>query len=237
MRYSMMIASLCASCVSLGAFASEKGSMSISVNGIKFGQSSQTIKPAEGDSVTTKTTYFNYLGESADAATGSLELGYHYKGGVFYFYPLGAQGERELWVGMKSGENLEWGLVGAAFSRSYDKAQTIETKRVKEDGLSRLGLFANYSFQMFGQDFENTDVLFYEMGATKYENSNDDAEASRFGFRTELLYNQKLAENMTAGLGLTAEWSSATLEINGKKAKTTSDFDLGLRIAKLTYTF
>jgi hypothetical protein len=233
----MLIASLCASCVSLGAFASEKGSMSISVSGVKIGQSSQTVKIEGSDSVTTKTTYVDYLGESADAATANLELGFHYKGGVFYFYPLGAQGERELWVGMKSGENLEWGLAAAAFSRSYDKAKTIETKQVKEDSLSRLGLFANYSFQMFGQDFTTSDVLFYEMGKTKYENSNENTEGSRFGLRTELLYTHKLAENMTAGTGLSAEWSSGEVEINGKKAATTTDFDLGLQLAKLTYTF
>ena len=74
MRHSMLIASLCASCVSLGAFASEKGSMSISVSGVKIGQSSQTVKIEGSDSVTTKTTYVDYLGESADAATANLEL-------------------------------------------------------------------------------------------------------------------------------------------------------------------
>jgi hypothetical protein len=237
MRHTLVIASLCASCVSLGAFASEKGSMSIAVSGIKIGQSSQTVKPVEGDSTTTKTTYLDYLGETADAAVANLELGFHYKGGVFYFYPLGAQGERELWVGMTSGENLEWGLVTGGFTRSYDKAQNIEGKKLKEDGLARLGLFANYKFQMFGHDFETSDVLFYELGETKYENSNEDLSGSRFGLRAELLYTQNLAENMTAASGITAEWSSGEVKVNDKKAATTTDFDIGLQIAKLTYSF
>jgi hypothetical protein len=238
MRFSaFFVAAIATSLASVG-FASENASFSVTTQVLKFGYSTSSSKPVEGDSTSSSGTYANFLGQDGEWDSPALmELGLKYGDYVAYLQPLGGADERAVWLGKGLSENLEVGVLFGGQSRVFNSGEKQgDGTTLKSTNFSTVGLFAIQSLQLWGQDFEWTVVPRLTMASSKYEESFNNSEELAYGAELELMYLREAAKNLTFGTGLSVDWSTNKVKRAGKVTATANESDFGIHVGRIQWS-
>lgn len=222
------------------AVASENATLSLTLNALKFGSKSSKNEPTAGESSTETIKYSDVLGLSAEDNDPSFfEIGLQYENNVFYYYPLGSLGEREIWFGRELMDNFEAGVVFSGYTKSYEPSVSIvgNTSKLKSSHAMAFGFFTNYGFEALGQGWELSAVPYYTSTGRKFEESSSDTRSEGSGLSGEVLMVREVRPNLSFAAGFSFDWEKSTLKSGGKEVSKTTDTDFGIHVGRMRFTF
>jgi hypothetical protein len=219
------------------AAASDEATFSLSLTGVTASIEKEVSKPNEGNQETQQITSVDTFGLDGRSTLPAVRLGLEIDKYVIYAYPNAAPGGREIWLGIKTDEDTEVGVIVGTQHLVYNPATTVEGKSAKLTSADRLGLFVNRRMSFDDQHFDLRLSPWYSMVNKSFSDRSFDSSSSELGFSADALWIWEIESNLELGFGVNVGWSQSKEKVGGTENRTVTWSRMGLTLAEATVFF
>lgn len=219
------------------AAASDEATFSLSLTGVTASIEKEVSKPNVGSQETYQITSVDTFGLDGRSNLPAVKLGLEIDKYVIYAYPNAAPGGREIWLGIKTDEDTEVGVIVGSLHLVYNPATIVDGKSTKLTSADRLGLFVNRRLSFDDQQFELSLSPWYSMVNNSFSDRSFDSSSSEFGVSADALWIWEIQSNLELGFGLNVGWSQSKEKVGGTENRTVTWTRMGLTLAEATVFF
>ncbi|MFZ9520033.1 MAG: hypothetical protein ACO3A4_06095 [Silvanigrellaceae bacterium] len=219
------------------ALAEQGVKFSLAMPGVTASVEKEISKPREGNQETQQLTAVDTFGLDGRSSLPSLEFGLEFDKYVVYAYPNAATGGRELWLGIKAGEDTEIGVLAGIQHLVYNPAINIGGKVAKSSSADRLGLFVNHQLNIEDERFDLQVTPWYAMVNELYNERSFDTSSAEIGVAVEGLWVWEIEENIEVGFGIDLGWSQSKEKAGGTENRTINWSRMAITLANTKVSF
>ena len=219
------------------ALAAEEATFSVSLTGVTAAIEKEVSKPKEGNQETQQVTSVDTFGIDGRSNLPSVRLGLEINKYVVYAFPNAAPGGREIWLGVKTDEDTEIGLVVGTQHLVYNPAMNSEGKSAKLTSADRLGLFAHRRVNLDDETFDLGLNPWFAMVNKTFSDKSFDSSSSEWGVSADAIWIWEIESNLEFGFGLNLGWSQSKEKVGGAESRSVTWTRLGLTLAQASVYF